>query len=116
MTASHSWAEVCSTPKRKANACIVDQNIQLSEARDRSLNRIVPTIFAGDIQVHEHGLPAGLGDHGFSGPAFVLQKVGDHHSCAFFSQQLGCCRTNPSGTAANQGYFARNTHGLPRFT
>jgi len=66
MTASQLLGGSLFHPKTEANACIVDQNIQLSEARDRGPNRVVPTIFASDIQVHEHGLPAGLGDHGFS--------------------------------------------------
>ena len=39
----------------------------------------------------------------------------NHPGRGFLGQQLGSGGADPSGAAADQGNFACNTHGLPRF-
>src|SRR6266567_2728304 len=98
-------------PARPADARVVDEDVEPSEAADRGLDGALPVRLAGDVELDEERLaPLGL-DVGLDGLALRLQDVADGDRSAFAREQpsLGC--SHAARGAADEGGLARQAHG-----
>ncbi len=96
----------------ESDAGRVHQHMQRAIVRDRLVDRCLPVVLAGDVELHEMAGRAELGGHGL---AAVVGDVGDDDARTFLGHQDGGVGAKPRGAAGDQRDLALQAirHVLP---
>ena len=96
-----------------ADAGVVHEDVEPSEARDRLPDHALPVCLDRDIGPNEGGLATRLVDLGLDPLTLVLEQVCDYDRGAFPGEQPDLFGAHPIGSTADKRHFAFQSHVFP---